>query len=70
MTAALNGNKTANINVKNAVYTNVDGDIHAWKTAKIIKSDITQQHVDISATCWQPVSPLMLLLFLMRECHR
>jgi len=53
MTVALNGNKTANINVKKtAVYTNANGDIHTSKTAKIIKGDITQQHVDISATCW------------------
>jgi len=37
MRAALNGNKTANINVKTAVYTNVNGDIDASKIAKYHK---------------------------------
>ena len=30
------------------------------KTAKIIKGDITQQHIDIQAMCWQVVSPIMI----------
>ena len=38
------------INVKTAVYKNVNGDIVGYtsKTAKIKKGDITQQHSDIS----------------------
>jgi len=50
ITASLNSNKTANINVKTSVYTNVNGNIHVSKIAKIIKGAITQQHVDILVT--------------------
>jgi len=41
MTAALSSNKTANINVKNTAYTNVNGNIHTSEAAKIIKGDMT-----------------------------
>jgi len=44
MAAALNGNKTANTNVKD-YRLNVNDDIHASKTAKIIKGDISHQHI-------------------------
>jgi len=48
-------NKTANINVKTAIYTNVDGDIYASKTAK----SAALWH--FSYTCWRLMSPFMIL---------
>jgi len=61
MTAALNGNKTANINVKKLQYIQiVNGDIHASKTAKTIKGDISRQLVTEMSTCRRLISPFMI----------
>jgi len=60
MTTALNGNKTATINAKKLQFIQMLTATFMHRKQQKSKGDITQQHVNISATCWRLISPCMI----------
>jgi len=48
---------------RTALYTKVNGGIHASKTAKIIKGDISHQHITEMCACCCVISPFTIAVF-------